>query len=72
MESYEHRDHMALHDPSFRTQCPGCDKVYMHSRTCNDHAKKAHGMDLKTLSELRAATHLSREEEQGTVIARVS
>ena len=71
MESYAYSDHMALHQPSFRTQCPACDKIYMHSQTCNDHAKKVHGMDLKTLYEQKAheyaqrAASLESLEEEG-------
>jgi len=65
MESYGYRDHMAIHDPSLRTQCPGCDKVYLHRRTCNDHAEKVHGMGLEELYALQITSRLSREEEQG-------
>ena len=74
MESYAYSDHMALHEPSLRTQCPGCEKVYMHSRTCNDHAKKVHGMDLKTLQEqqphqyAQPAASLGNLEEGETMV----
>ncbi|PWW76972.1 hypothetical protein C7212DRAFT_188143 [Tuber magnatum] len=47
-------DHMALHEPDRRTPCPSCPKIYMHSRTCNEHHKKVHGMDLKRWCELQA------------------
>ncbi|CAZ80487.1 unnamed protein product [Tuber melanosporum] len=47
-------DHMARHQPERRTHCPSCDKIYLHSRTCNEHHKKAHGMDLKSGYERRA------------------
>ncbi|RPA97025.1 hypothetical protein L873DRAFT_1692616 [Choiromyces venosus 120613-1] len=57
MQKCRLEDHMAHHDPSRRTQCPSCGKVYMHSRTCNDHHKKVHKMDLKTWHEQQADQH---------------
>ncbi|CUS09175.1 unnamed protein product [Tuber aestivum] len=47
-------DHMALHEPNRRTHCPSCGKVYMHSRTCNEHHKKVHGTTLKQVYEQRS------------------
>ncbi|KAG0641271.1 hypothetical protein HOY80DRAFT_919153 [Tuber brumale] len=58
-------DHMARHQPKHRTKCPSCDKIYLHSRTCNEHHKKAHGMDLKKGYELRAYLYTKQATSLG-------
>ncbi|KAG0641270.1 hypothetical protein HOY80DRAFT_1039535 [Tuber brumale] len=58
-------DHMARHQPERRTQCPSCDKIYLHSRTCNEHHKKAHGMDLKSGYEKQAYLYTQQAASLG-------